>query len=270
MAKAIIQAAWENGIREFDTAQAYGTSEEILGQSLSELKLTEHARIITKFHPDLNHLNEDVLSRSLDKSLKKLRINRLYGIMLHREEMLSFWHKGLAEILFKIASSGKIEKIGISIYSPEKAIEALNTDGLEVLQVPTNVLDRRFEKAGVFELAAQKKKQIYVRSIFLQGLLLMNLEQIPAPMAFARSIIEKLEELACDLRLTRQELALGYIKEAMPGVKVIIGVDHPSHIEDNCIFWEKKPPQSLIFRIRNLFEQIDEQIINPVLWSPKS
>lgn len=36
-ATAIVQTAWESGICEFDTAQAYGKSEQVLSQALSEL-----------------------------------------------------------------------------------------------------------------------------------------------------------------------------------------------------------------------------------------
>ena len=36
-ATAIIQKAWDNGIREFDTAQAYVTIENVLGIALKKL-----------------------------------------------------------------------------------------------------------------------------------------------------------------------------------------------------------------------------------------
>jgi len=39
---------------------------------------------------------------------------------------------------------------------PEKALEALEKDGIDFIQIPGNVLDRRFEKACVFESAKEK------------------------------------------------------------------------------------------------------------------
>jgi len=53
VAVAIINEAWGQGIREFDTAQGYGVSEEILGKALSEIGITNEAGIISKFDPIL-------------------------------------------------------------------------------------------------------------------------------------------------------------------------------------------------------------------------
>jgi aryl-alcohol dehydrogenase-like predicted oxidoreductase len=266
LATEIISEAWKNGIREFDTAQGYGTSEEVLGKALAELKISKNAKIITKFHPDLNHLDADVLEKSLDQSLRKLVINRLYGIMLHREKMLSLWRKGLAKILSRLVLSGKVLRIGVSVYSPEKAIEALNTEGLDMVQVPTNILDRRFEKAGVFELAREKKKQIYIRSVFLQGLILMNPGEVPDRLSFARHIPGTIESLANLLNMTRRDIALGYIKEAIPNAKVILGVDLPSQVAENCHSWRRSNTASLVSHVKDFFAEVDERILNPALW----
>ncbi|NIO19558.1 MAG: hypothetical protein GTN76_02110 [Candidatus Aenigmarchaeota archaeon] len=40
IATTIIREAWNQGIREFDTAQRYGTSEEVLGKALWELGIS--------------------------------------------------------------------------------------------------------------------------------------------------------------------------------------------------------------------------------------
>ena len=265
-ATAIVQEAWENGIREFDTAQGYGTSEEVLGRALHELGIASKAHVISKFHPDLNHMDASAMSNALNESIKRLRVLNLKGMMLHREELLSLWDRGLAEILHGFVLSGRVKHIGVSVYSPDKAIQALNTEGIDIIQIPTNILDRRFENAGVFKLANEKKKKFYIRSIFLQGLILMDVKEIPEKMVFARTVIEKLESLSMDLGLTRQELALGYLKSEMPNAMVIFGADTPDHVRENRLCWEKVPPPSLASRVKNIFNDVDERILNPVLW----
>lgn len=266
-AKAIIQTAWENGIREFDTAQGYGISEQVLGKALSELGIAKEALVISKFDPSIAHLNAVSMSESLDYSIARLGVPNLYCMMLHREEMLSLWDKGLAEILYGFVSSGRVKHIGISVYLPEKAIQALNTKGIDMVQLPTNILDRRFEKAGVFQLADEKGKKIYIRSVFLQGLILMDLKEVPERMAFAKPVLEKLESLSIDLRLTRKEMALSYVKSEMPDAKVIFGADTPEHVRENLTCWEKNSPLSLVAKVRNLFDNVDEKILNPSLWT---
>lgn len=266
IATAIIHEAWKNGIREFDTAQAYGNSEQVLGKALGELGISSEAKIITKFDPGLDHLNAKIMSRALHRSLQQLGVSSLFGIILHREEMLSLWDKGLAEVIYNLVSSGKVKKIGASVYTPDRAIEALSADGIDIVQLPTNILDRRFESARAFQLADKKKKQIYIRSVFLQGLLLMEPDEIPAKMAFCRPVLEKLESLSNNFGLSRQEIALGYIKSEMPNAYVIFGAETPEQVRENLMVWKKEIPKSLCNQVRTIFANVNEQIINPVLW----
>jgi len=263
---AIVREAWENGIQEFDTAQGYGKSEEALGEALSELGVSAEAIIISKFDPALDHLDRSALSNALSESLSRLGIPSLYGMMLHREELLSLWDNGLSKILHDFALSGRVKYIGISVYSPDKAIQALNTEGIDMVQLPTNILDRRFETAGVFQIADEKGKQIYIRSIFLQGLILMDTDEIPEEMSFVRPVLERLKHLSQDLSLTRQEIALGYIKSAIPNSRVVFGADNSEQVKRNLLCWNKKPSQYMVSQVKKLFDCIDESVLNPTLW----
>jgi len=230
------------------------------------LKLSDKVKVITKPHPLLDHLDPAILENAVAESLKILGVPKLYGIMLHREEMLALWYKGLAEILSRLVAKGMVQKVGVSVYSPEKAMEAINTDGIDMVQIPTNILDRRFEEAGVFELAKAKKKDVYIRSIFLQGLLLMNIRAIPEKMTFAAPVIEKLESLLKEFGLTRHEIAIGYIKSEMPRAKVVFGVETKEQITENVAAWLKGFPTGLSEKIRVSFPNVSERILNPSLW----
>lgn len=266
VAMAIINEAWKLGIREFDTAQGYGVSEQVLGKALSSLGIDREAEIISKLDPTIDHLNAAAMSEALDQSMKRLGVPMLSGIMLHREDMLMLWDKGLAEILQAFVETGRIKKIGVSVYSPEKACEALNTEGIDMVQIPTNILDRRFEDAGVFSLAEKKKKSIYIRSAFLQGLLLMEPGELPAKMAFALPVLNEFKEFSNDLGLSRQEIALGFLKTSFTGAHVIFGAETRLQVRENVEIWNKELPESLCSMVRTLFADVSERIVNPVLW----
>ena len=45
---------------------------------------------------------------------------------------------------------------------------------IDLIQIPLNLFDRRFEKQGYLEKFKKKHIEIHTRSIFLQGLLLEN------------------------------------------------------------------------------------------------
>jgi len=261
----IVRECWERGIRVFDTAQGYGDSERILGQILNNLGISQDAIIISKIYPNIDHCEFTSMSNALDQSLRIFGVGSLYGMMLHRENMLSLWHKGLADVLNRFVSSGKVQNIGISVYSPEMAVEALQTEGIGMVQIPTNILDRRFENAGVFDLAGRENKEIYIRSVFLQGLLLMNACDIPEKMASAKLEIEKLELLSKEYGLTKQEITLGYVK-SIGNAHVLFGAETRQQVKENVSAWEKEMPDSLISNIKNVFTHVGEDVLNPSLW----
>ncbi len=262
----IIRTAWDQGIREFDTAQDYGVSESVLGVAFARLGIAAEAGVISKINPDIDHNNLRAMTDALDGSLKKLGVPCLDGLMLHKESLLSRWHEELGDILKGFVASGKVRRLGASVYTPDMALAALNIDGIDIIQVPSNILDRRFERRGIFEMACQKNKQIYIRSVFLQGLILMDIEDIPTGMPSRKQVIEKINALASELGLTRQELALGYLKTRMPHAKLIIGVDTAQQLMVNVMAWRSDAPAMLQSRVMETFDLVDEKILNPMLW----
>jgi aryl-alcohol dehydrogenase-like predicted oxidoreductase len=266
LASEIIRTAWENGIMEFDTAQDYGESERVLGFAFKKLGISKKVRVISKINPSLDHCNLKTMSEALDSTLEKLGVPSLFGLMLHDEFLLSQWSHGIGDILLDFVESGKVKNTGVSVYSPDKALEALCTDGINMVQVPSNILDRRFQKEGVFELAKKKQKQVYIRSVFLQGLILMEPDDLPDHMLFARPVLDRIKSLAETLNITRHELAQGYLRAKVPEGKLVIGVDMPAQITENLNYWAKEPLVNLITLVEQSFENIDEKILNPSLW----
>ena len=265
-AEEIIAKALENGIFEFDTAQAYGMSEKVLGLALKGLGVCDRVKVDTKLKPELCQSDFQNLKEGLEKSLYRLNIPRLHGLLLHNEEQLDLWDKGLGEVLIEFVREGLVDRLGVSVYKPFRADQALHAQGIEMLQLPANVFDRRFEDAGIFSTAEHKKKHIYVRSIFLQGLLLMDVSAVPAHMCFALPNLKKFGKLAASLGLSRQELSLGYVKQAFPEARVVFGAETVAQIQMNAHAWDKNYPQELLKRAREDFRGLSEQILNPGLW----
>jgi aryl-alcohol dehydrogenase-like predicted oxidoreductase len=262
----IVKLAWEGGIREFDTAQAYGESEKVLGQILSSLGIAEKTKIISKFHPSLDHLNHTELAKALSHTLRNLGISSLYGVMLHSEEFLDQWKKGLGEILSEFIISGLVEHVGVSVYSPDKAIQALDIDGIGIVQLPSNLLDRRFEKTEVFRLAEDMGKNIYVRSVFLQGLLLMKPAELPLNMTFALTILNRLEAISGKTGLTKRDLALGFAKYAYPTARIVFGVETSRQLKENLKGWRISLHPDFIGQMKEEFNDVEERILSPKLW----
>jgi aryl-alcohol dehydrogenase-like predicted oxidoreductase len=264
-ANAIVGAALDGGIREFDTAQGYGRSEEVLGRALAAHPLREQARIISKFSPGLEDCSVASIRSSVQSSLKTLGVDRLYGLLLHREEHLDFVKaRGLEKALTVVMQEGLVEHVGVSVYSPAKALEALDVEILDLVQLPSNVFDSRFLQSGVFDRARALDKTVYIRSVFLQGLLLM--EEVPEQMKFAAKYLAGFQQIAKDLGMTSEELALWYAQEAFPKAKVLCGADTPSQVRANIRCWQSRGLEIDPPSIRKGIGNVPERILNPSLW----
>ena len=175
--KKIIDFANQKKIKFFDTSLRYKNSEKILGKNI-----TKHSKIITKIPPIPSNVKFNDIEKWFDKqislSLKKLKVKKFYAILLHKPESL-LKKKGykLYKALIDQKKKKITEKIGISIYNFDTLNKILKKFEIDVVQLPFNVFDQRLlYKKLIYH---QKKPEIHIRSIFLQGLLLMNPDELP-------------------------------------------------------------------------------------------
>jgi aryl-alcohol dehydrogenase-like predicted oxidoreductase len=264
-ALSIVQAAWECGITEFDTAQAYGDSEQILGRIFTELGVVQKARVTTKLKSPAVAPSPP-LYQSVEESLERLNISKLECLLLHREDMLDMLDNGLKESLRTLVQRGHVRYLGVSVYSPDRARQALGYDLFDVIQIPANVLDRRFQRAGIFEMAEDRDRRIYIRSAFLQGLVLMNGEEVPEKMASVKPVLAKLDSLALQYRLSRQAIALLYLRDRFARAKIIFGAEVPEQVLQNARCWQLEAPAGFLLELDDAFPELDENILNPAKW----
>ena len=262
----MVRTAWALGIEGYDTAQAYGSSEAVLGACFKE-NFIKSPRLFSKLAPDLDYSNSKVLSEALNKSLDRLGQSALTGLTLHREDLLSHWSHGLGSTLLGFKDDGRIHSIGVSVYSPEVAVSALKTDGIDYIQIPTNIFDRRFENAGVAEISQQLGKLIQIRSIFLQGLILMELVDIPPSLSSAKQYIVKLDELCQKYELNRIQVSIAFIKKKFPDASMVLGAESVEQIQELMNNYKIVIQDELIFDVLRIFPDVPTSILNPASWN---
>jgi aryl-alcohol dehydrogenase-like predicted oxidoreductase len=236
-AKAIVSEVWRRGVRLFDTAQAYGTSEEMLGRAFVDLELSSEACVISKLPLNISTTCSKELLGSLECSLKRLHIPHLWGAMLHREELLDAWDV-VAGAFTQAKRAGLVERVGVSVYSAARALEALDKEELDIIQVPANVFDRRMERAGVFARARERGKTVFIRSAYLQGLALVSPELAPARIPFAGEAVCAFQRFCEAQGLSRQQFAISYVRHLAPEAKLIIGAETAAQARENCSLFE--------------------------------
>ncbi len=263
-ARAIVAAALEGGVRDFDTAPGYGEAESVLGRALDASGMSAGMRVFSKIGGDA--ADAAAIERSVRDSLSRLGISRLAGLLLHREEMLDRWDKGLGATLGKLSAAGLVERLGVSVYSPARALQALGMEGIGLVQLPANLLDDRFERAGVFALARERGVLVHVRSVFLQGLFFLSPTAAEARVPGSGTFVRRIRVLADEHGVSVHRFALGYVREICPDAGVLFGAESVAQVRENLEAWSAPLPARAVADARAAFQGIPENIVNPTMW----
>jgi aryl-alcohol dehydrogenase-like predicted oxidoreductase len=222
--------------------------------------------VYSKLDPALDLSDKFAVRGSVENSLSKLKIDRLEGLLLHHEDGLNYWNKGLGSILKELVAENKVRSIGASFYTPQKAFEALDIDGIDLVQVPANILDRRFEEIGVFSKALGLGKDVFVRSIFIQGLLLALPDRIPLSMRYALPYLKRFAQTASDMKLSHRELAFGYACCAWPKAYIIFGAETAQQVRENTELAGRRINVKTCKKIGRELAGAEESLLNPAMW----
>jgi len=262
MVNDIIDYVCAEEINCFDTAQAYGNSQVVLGVSLNEKK---NNFIISKLKSELFKSNA---IEEVKKSLKDLNAESLFALLLHDSKLLATWNAKDSLMVEQLICSKKIKYFGVSIYTQEDFDLAIENDNISFIQIPFNLFDQRAIEHNWFIRAKQKNKLIFIRSIFLQGLLLMGKNTIPQKLASIHQYIDKLERLCFEYGLTRSQLSLSFVDTIAKDSLLLFGCDNLDQAQqnvknfNNLQYLDNKILETLISE----FKHIDEKLYNPTLW----
>ena len=227
---AILKLAARHGIDALDTAVAYGQSEACLGAIG-----VPAWRVVTKL-PPLPHDIRDVtawVDLQVRGSLRRLRIERLDGLLLHRPaDVLGVGGEQLLAALAAARSRGCIAATGASIYDPFE-LEALWPRWQpEIVQAPCSVLDRRLVHSGWLSRLQRQGTRVQLRSVFLQGLLLMPAVRRPAFFARWQNLLDRWLAWCADHGVSPLQAALTYACTLQGVDRVVVGVDSVAQLQE--------------------------------------
>ena len=258
-AKKIIHLAKAHQLDMVDTAMGYGNCESILGEiGVDDLK------VVTKLTFDMTEsdgLSELVFAK-VRASILRLGVSSLYGLLLHHpSKLFSPNSDALYKALLLLKELGMIKKIGISVYSPDELGQILSKYRMDIVQVPFNIFDQRIYFSGWLDRLKNEGVEIHVRSIFLQGLLLMPENKIPSKFARWNIELTKWRQWLEDKNLTAIQACLSFALSFEQIDRVLFGVDSVEQFSQVMDF--SKNQTSISFPD---FHLNDESLLNPMNW----
>ena len=258
--KQILDYAMSNGIEILDTAEAYGISQQRIGQyhQLSKKKF----KIITKYSPSNKNLPQ-AITDIISKNLKILNVKNLYSYMFHSYKNYKSFYLLFKDELIKLRKHGLIQNIGVSLHSNDHIKEVLKNSNINIIQIPFNMLDNAYQREKILSHAAAKGVEVHTRSVFLQGLFFKNLNKIDNKFVDLKNGILKIKKIVSDEEIGN--LALNYAHSKKYIDKVLIGVDNLAQLKQNLKYLNN-------FKNKKLLKEVDKikikknKMLNPSNW----
>ena len=263
----IVETASKNDTFFYDTAASYGNSEAILGTVFSDLNITDKVNCITKLSPDFTFTSYDDLKNVASKSLDSLQVNSLWGLLIHRTKIRGDW-KHFTKATEKLKSEKVIKYFGVSIYQPEDALRFASEEYIDIIQVPFNILDRRLLDNNFFDIALENHKKVFIRSVFLQGLLLMDEDQlINKKMEWVLPCLSRFYDYIENNTIDKNSFTLKMVSQYLTQAKLIVGLDSHEQLSENIKILKSKPlSEDLINDWWTNLPDYPEKLLNPSKW----
>ena len=258
--KEILRQAKDAGIDTLDTAIAYGSSEERLGE-----QGVDDWDIVTKLPPVPNDC-ADVktwVNDEISASLARLHVNKISALMLHRPTQLMNSYGEQLWVAMKQLKEGQIvKKIGFSIYDPFELDQLWDKYQPDIIQSPYNVLDQRLKSSGWLEKLKKNNVEVYIRSVFLQGLMLLSKQARPNKFNRWDELWTIWDQYLVDEQLSPVTACLASVTNEKKIDRIIVGVDSPTQLQEIIGATHTK-----IANTPNELCCMDEDLLNPAKWS---
>jgi pyridoxine 4-dehydrogenase len=222
-ARKVLKRAVELGVNLIDTADAYGpeTSELLIAEALHPYP--KGLVIATKggnTRPGPNQWVPDgrpeYLKQCVEKSLKRLRLERIDLYQLHRIDPKVPEEESLG-VLREMQDAGKIRHVGLSEVSPEQIERARKVLPIVSVQNQYNIGNWKWENTLIH---CEKERLAFMPWSPVGGTRGLNSER-------------GVEAAAKDHGVTVYQLALAWLLQRSPAMLPIPGTSSVAHLEEN-------------------------------------
>jgi aryl-alcohol dehydrogenase-like predicted oxidoreductase len=226
----IAEIANSKNIKLIDTSFNYKNSHE----KVAKLKI-KNKKIITKISVKkiVNKKNFKKIIRDKLIHIKKKYNFQIYALLIHDFHLLTQIESQKSMMMLNDLKKEKlISNTGVSIYETNELIKIYRKVNFDIVQLPINVLDNRFEGFKYFSEFKNKNKKIKIiaRSCFLQGILSTN-KKIPYNLKIFNNCIEAWKKWCDKKHLNYAEACMHYLKNKKYIDFIIVGFDNESQLK---------------------------------------
>jgi len=247
---SFLNHAKKRKVRFLDTARDY---------QIKEHKLFKDFQLYKKINLEDNLFNDENLDTKLNIYLFNSKLpKKCYGVTIRKPyKLLNPQGREVMKYLLRLKNNRKINKIGISIYDTKNLNNIIGKFKIDYIQLSYNILNLNIFKETK-KIIKNKNIEIHFRSIFLQGLLLKNKEQLPKELKKLKKYWKKIEKVINTSGLSKIAFCLNHALSANPD-KIILGANSIKQL-DEILDINFKHIKLEDFKIK------EKYLIDPIYW----
>jgi diketogulonate reductase-like aldo/keto reductase len=213
-----------------ETSQNYEGVEELIGK-YAKGKLLD--KITTKISPDKHDTSSSIISM-VKKSLEKVGQESFHSVLLHNPDILNYENAAnIIQGLEECTNSGFTKSIGISSYESQQIVQLKKRfPQLIDFQINENVVDQKNFRNSDLTTLSKTGNKIFVRSIFLQGNLLVNYSDLPDFLIPQQEIFKKFIQHCASNKVSPIKCCLDYAKQISWSSGIVVGINKFTDLTD--------------------------------------
>ena len=263
--RRIMDLATAAGISIVDTAPAYGNSESSIGTAI---RGRSGFRVITKTpifsSQTIGETDAHALKETFYKSRETLGGGMIHGLLFHRaDDILKSGGRFLVDAARELVDSGVLEKVGVSVYTGSQIDQVLKVFRPDIVQAPLNVFDQRLVVSGHLERLKSLGSEVHLRSVFLQGLLLMDLGRIPQYFAPFMPHVTRYFDALNAAHVSKLEAALNFVATLKHADAILVGVTRAEELNEIIKIFNSGRVAKIDYQC---FASNDTRLLDPSCW----
>ena len=265
---AILDTALSGGIFSFDTARAYGESENVLKRYFDGD--SRERTIITKvLFDDVDRGGvRDKLFAMTRESIARLGLERLPFLKLHNQRMLEHYGDTIVYALQDLKREGLVDGVGVSFSDKSRLLDLTEGCGFDCIQIPANIFDSKEILDGSVKKLSDSGSAVFIRSIYLQGLFFKDTSTLPDKIKCAKAPLDKLHALAKEAGVSMAELAVTFIRDTEGITSLILGCDTPEQLKESiALVNAPRINPDVAKKARLIADEVEPIVIRPWEWA---
>jgi aryl-alcohol dehydrogenase-like predicted oxidoreductase len=234
----ILQMAARAGLPLLDATVAFGAAERALGAALP--RPNPFRTVIKTARCDRG---PDFVESEARASLARMGLERAYAIVVQSAgDLFGPYGQALWDRMKQMRDEGLFDRIGVSVYASDDPTGVVRRFKPDIVQAPASLLDQRLLVSGELAAVAELGVEVHLRSIFLQGLLFLPPDRVPAELRGASGRISRVRRMIAEGRSDPLQAALGFALSRPEASSVIVGVSTAAELAAVMAAAQTPPP----------------------------